>query len=320
MKVAALITFFVIVFLVLPVISLADKSFIVGVSPGLLSLGTLERDSTKLVNFYITTPSDESLLVELKPERGNLDFFDNTNYKNFIYNYSEEDTTSWVKVINNPVEIKPSNETIKTTGGLIKGKEQISFLVDIPKDAEPGYHVFYIEPIPSSPAETIGAVGSRVIAVISLSILFNMPGDAIRKGTILDTEAGDYSGNSLQIKTYFQNTGSVTISAKVINRIYNKTGELLEELYSGTSYLKPKEIKTFTTLLPTKNLPLGDYNVYTIADYSTNTTEKSSSIKLTAPTANVLAAKGNEEFPTLAFIAILILILIVAAIIYKRLK
>lgn len=318
MKISSLTIFFVIFFVLFSIISFAAKSFNVGVSPGILNLGDLKLDSTKLVDFYITTPSEETILVKLEPEKGNLDFFNKPDYKNLIYNYSEEDATFWVKVINNPVEIKPSNETLKTLGGVIKGREQISFLIDVPKDAEPGYHLFYIKPIPSIPSESIGAVGGRVVAVTAVGVLLNIPGYALRKGTILDIETGNYVGNSLELKTYFQNTGTITISASAIQRIYDENGEIIKELYSGKTYVKPKEIKTFLTFLPTAGLSLKDYNVFTIVEYTTDKAEKSSVIKLISPPPTALAAKREEVL--LIPLLIIISIFVVFIIIYRRIR
>ena len=317
MKTGNFIAFFVIFCLLFSSISLAAKSFSVGVSPGTLNLGNLKTDSTKVVDFYVTTPSDEALLVNLEAEKGNLDFFNRPNYKSLLYNYSEEDATYWVKVINNPVEIKPSNETLKTTGGLISGKEQISFLLDIPKNAEPGYHILYIKPVPSTSSEAIGSVGSRVVAITSIGVLFNILGNVIRRGVILDTESGNYVGGGLEIKTYFQNTGTVTVSATATQRIYDKNGELIKELYSDTGFVKPKEIKTFIALLPTSGLALKDYNVYTIVDYTTDKAEKNSVIKLENPPPTALAAKAEGNL-LIILIIISIVILIIAIIIYRR--
>ncbi len=131
MKVCSSIVFFILFF---AIFSVTTFSSTVGVSPGKIDLGNVERRSTKLVNFYIITPSNETLLVKLEIERVNLDNIEDK----IISNLSEEDITSWVKIMNNPVELKPTNNTLKTVGGLIKGQKQISFLIEIPKNAEPG--------------------------------------------------------------------------------------------------------------------------------------------------------------------------------------
>ncbi len=318
MKIAYLVAISMAIFALSSLVSLGARSFTVGVSPGTIDIGDLAVESTKLVDFYITTPSDEAMLVKLEAERGELSFFNKPDYRDLIYNCSEEDATSWVEVINNPVEIRPGNVTLKTEGGLIRGKEQISFLINVPKDAEPGYHVLYIKPTPSATSEATGTVGSRVVAVTSIGTLFNIPGNAIRKGVILETETGDYVGDRLEIKTYFQNTGTTTISADATQKIYNESGELVKELYAGKSYVKPKEIKVFKTMLPTTGLSLGDYDVFTSVDYTTDKSEKVSTVTLSVPSPKTLEAK-QEESSAILFIFIIV-IFIVSMIIYKRTK
>jgi hypothetical protein len=293
----------------------AAQSFTVGVSPGIINLGNLDRETTKTVDFYVTTPSDETILVKLESQRGDISFYEKANYREFISNCSEEDSTSWVSIINNPVEIRPSNDTILGSG--VKGKEVISFLLDVPKNAEPGFHVLYISPLPSLPSETIGNVGSRVVAVTSLGIVLNVSGNAIRRGTILNTETGSYVGDRAELKTYFQNTGTVTITAKVTNRIYNESG-VIKELSSETQYVKPREIRTFTTYIP-KDVLKAKYDVYTQADYTTGTAEKSSSIDLTAVSALIIAPRQEEGIPY-ALLAAMAAIIIASVIIYRRIK
>jgi hypothetical protein len=320
MKIASLITFFIVFSILFSIISFSVQSFVVGVSPGLINLGDVEKGSTKLVDFYITTPSEETILVKLETENGNLDFFSRSGYKDFVYNYSEEGAAGWVKVINNPVEIKPSNDTLAATGGLIRGREKISFILDIPKDAEPGYHVISVKPTPSAPSETIGTVGSQVVAITGITVVFNIPGEAIRKGLILDMETGNYVGNRLEIKTYFQNTGTTTISARATQRIYNESGDVIAEIYSGKGSVKPKGIITFITYMPTNGLDLGNYNAYTVVDYATGKSEKSSTIKLTAPPPTALAAKPEEASLMPLIIIFVIIVIIVSIIIYRRVQ
>ena len=317
MKMAPCLYIFLVFFLTMfTFVSFADYN--IGVSPGTLDMGNISSGSTKSVDFYLTTPSENSIFVNLDSERGSLDFFSKPEYSNLIYNHSEEDTTPWVKIINNPVEIKPDNETLKTNGGLIRGKEKISFLIDVPRDAEPGYHIVYIKPEPSTPSENIGDIGSRVVAVTSLGVIFNVPGIAVRKGVILDTEPGVYSGSRLEIKTYFQNTGTTTISAKAVMRIYNNS-ELMQEMYAGEQYVKPKEIKVFTTYLDTKNVTIGDYNAYSVVDYTTGKAEKSSVVNIAAPSTAAVFVAGPEGSSLLPLLIIAIIV-IVSILVYRRIR
>jgi hypothetical protein len=232
-------------------------------------------------------------------------------------NSSEEDPTSWVKIMENPVELEPSNETLKTLGGFIRGQRQVSFLIEIPKDAEPGEHILNIKPTPSTPSESIGSVGSRVVAITSFRVILDVVGDALRKGVILDVEAGSYSNNRLETNTYFQNTGTVTISASGSQRIYDKEGNLVDEIQLEKMFLKPKEIKVFKGFLSTEGLPLEDYSVYTVIDYNTGKAEKSSSIRLALPTSFAVNSGGFSPFLT---VIILVCIVLASIVLYRKIR
>ena len=295
---------------VFPIISFAQGESSVGVSPGTINLGEVEKGSTKLVDFYIITPSEETLLVELEPETVNL------NANSISSNLSEENILQWIRIINNPVELKPNTEVLETAGGTINSHRQVSFLIDIPENAEPGEHLVNIKPIPVTPVESIGTVGSRVVAITSVRIVFDVLGNAVRRGTILDVESGNYNRDSLELKTYFQNTGTVTISATGKQKVYNKDGSLIAEINLGKYYVKPREIKVFNGLLPTKGLDSGDYIVYSSIDYNTGVAEKDSSISLSPPTG--LVVEGETGNTTLILLILLIIVISIA--IYRWVK
>lgn len=310
MKNGSIAAFFIIFSLILVCISFAQGA--VGVSPGTVNLGKVEAGTTKLVNFYIITPSEETLLVRLEPERVSL------NVGSIKENTSEEDITSWVKIINNPVELEPTNETLRTLGGVIKGQRQVSFIIDIPKNAEPGEHIVSIKPVPLTSQESTAPVGSRVVAITSFKVLLDVVGSAIRNGVILDVETGQHVNNNLEINTYFQNTGTMTVSTTGTQRVYDKGGNLIKEINLGKGYVKPKEIRTLRGYLTTNGLPLDDYQIYTVIDYNTGKAEKSSFITLTPPTTMVLGQEGGL-FTSLLLIVIII-IFVASVVIYRRIK
>jgi hypothetical protein len=309
MKFDSLIVFFIVFFVIFTCVSFAQGT--VGVSPGKVNLGEVEPGSTKLVNFYIISPSDETLLVRLEPERVTLTA-DSINS-----NFSEEDITSWIKIINNPVELEPTNETLRTKGGIIKGQRQVSFLIDIPKNAEPGEHIVSIKPVPITSTEIMAPVGSRVVAITSVKVLLDVIGNPVRKGVILDVEPQNHVNNNLEINTYFQNTGTNTISTSGTQKIYDKNGNFIREIFLGKEYVKPKEIKVFKGFLETGELDFEDYHIYTVIDYKTGEAEKSSVITLTPPTA--LVVYEEDILRPLLFIVIVI-IFVVSIIIYRKIK
>jgi hypothetical protein len=307
MKFVSIAAFIIVFSIFFTSISFAQGS--VGVSPGTVNLGKVENSSTKLVDFFIISPSEETMLVRLEPERVTLD------RSSINENTSEEDITSWIRVINNPVELEPVNETLRTLGGTIKGQRQVSFLVDIPKDAEPGEHTVNIKPVPIVSAEPTAPVASMVVAITSVKVIFDVIGEPVRSGAILDVESGNHANNNLEIKTYFQNTGADTVSTSGTQKIYDKDGNLLKEINLEKSYVGPKEIKTFRSFLRTDDLQFEDYQVYTVVDYKTGTAEKSSVITLTPPTALVIEEGGN-----ITWIILILSIVIISIIIYRKIK
>lgn len=289
--------------------------FTVGVSPGIVELGEVEAGSTRIVKFFLVTPSTEPLLVYLEAEDGNLDFFSREQYKNLIFNYSEEPTAAWAEFLSNPVELKPMNESLKIGAGEIRGWREISFLLNVPKKAEPGYHLLKVKPSPQVPSEIIGQAGARVVAITSVNILFKVPGDAKREGVILDVTQGRYVGNNLEINTYFQNTGSVTISAKAFQKIL-KDGEIIESLASSTQFVKPGEVAVLKTFLPLNKISPGNFEILTNVTFTTGSVSKNSTIVIEAIPAK---EEVKEVFPWW-WIVVLILIVLIAVWIYRRYK
>ena len=305
---------FILFFSCFSFISLAEPRLFVGVSPSVIDVGEIERGSTTLVKFYIVTVSEEPLLVYLETENGKIDFF-NGHFSDLIFNYSEEDSSKWIKYLVNPVELKPQNETLNTGYETIKGWREVNLLLEIPKNAEPGYHLIIVKPNPRSASGTEGRVGTKLVAISSVSVFFKIPGDAKREGLILDSTSGDYSSNQININTYFQNIGTTTITARAIQKIYDKDNNFITQISSPKEAIKPKEIKILKTPFTLDGVSFGNYEIFTTVSYTTDSEYKNSSLSITP---EILAAKPKpEEFPTWIFI---VLIIIIAIVIYRRIK
>ncbi|MEM5834274.1 MAG: hypothetical protein QXQ69_00285 [Candidatus Aenigmatarchaeota archaeon] len=289
------------------------KDFSVGVSPSFIDLGELQKSSSKPVSFFIVSPSDETIVVYLQPSQPLIDFFNTPSYQSYIFNYSEEQTSSWVQTFSNPVELKPSGE-LPTLGGAIKGWREINFLLNVPENAEPGYHLVEIIPKPSLPQSSFGQVGIGIATITPVIILFKIPGTAIREGKILDITTGSYSGNSLQLLIHFLNTGTVTISARAEEiKIFDPQGNLVKTLSSSQEKVKPKEKKALTAFLPLDGIKEGEYKVYARVNYISGSVEKNSTIKI-LPALALVKPEKPFEFPfwLLILIVAIIIIIIVA--------
>lgn len=288
------------------------KDFSVGVSPSFIDLGEVQQDSSKPVSFFIVSPSNETLIVYLQPSQPLIDFFSRPNYQNYIFNYSEEQTSSWIQTFSNPVELKPSGE-LATFGGTIKGWREVNFLLNIPKNAEPGYHLVEIIPKPSLPETSLGQVGIGIATVTPITILFKIPGSAIREGKILDITTGSYSINGVQLLIHFLNTGTVTVSATADDiKIFDSSGNLVKTLTSSQEKIKPNEKKVLNAFLPFDGIKEGEYQVYAKVNFISGSIEKNSTIKI-LPALAPLQPPKPFEFPFWILILVAIIIIIIVA-------
>jgi len=310
MKIYAFFMISLLFFALFSFVSYADDRLFVGVSPPVVDLGKVGRGTANLVKFYIVTISENPILVRLEAENGRLDFFDN-NYIDSIFNFSEEDTASWVKFLSNPVELKPQNETLTTNYESIKGWREVDFLIEIPLNAESGYHLIRVKPTPIETSVTKEPVGANVIAITSINVIFNIFGEAKREGVILDSTS-EYESNNLQINTFFKNIGTTTITARAIQRIYDNNSNFVTEVASSKQFVKPNEMKNLNSFLPLTSLSAGDYQVLTTVSYTTDSAYKNSTIFI-SPEAILIKPKA-EELSTWVFI---IIIIIIAIVIYR---
>ncbi len=287
---------------ILPIVHAAD--FSVGVSPNTVIVGDVAPGEQKIVKFSIFTVSTEPLLIYLEKERGSFDFF-SRGYTELMDKFSEERTDAWVDFLANPVEIDTSGN--KTAD---RSWKDISVLLNVPRDAEPGYHIFSIIPRPTLYGEPTAPIGTTIVTVTKVSALFNVAGEARRDGIILDTTAHAYTGSSMTLKTFFKNTGTLTVYTRARNRLFDGSGTLAGEFYSSREYVKPQETKTLETPIFQK-IEEGTYRVETTIDITTDELQKNSTIVL-VKTAVIAAppAAVDPLFITVLIIAIIIIIVI----------
>jgi hypothetical protein len=295
-------------FIIMTAVNLCTAQVTVGVSPPVLDLGEINRGEIKIGKFNIITSTQNTLIVRLEAARGKADFFTPSNYWQYLSNYSEEDTKTWISFVSNPVELEPTN----IPGTSIKSAREVTFFLSVPEDAEAGYHTAYIMLDPKSAQQSTKPISIRT--VFPLTILFKVPGQAIRDGKIYDTTFLGVSSDTTYFNTVFQNTGTVTMmitSGKI--RIYNSSGEVAVADLPST-YVKPGEIKNIRSLV-NRALPPGEYRLQTIVYFSSGYAEKNSTISITE---NPLIAKPIEKQRFPWWIIIIILVMLLAYYWYKR--
>lgn len=220
------------------------QRYVIGVSPSFIDLGTLKRGESKVVRFYIVSPENQEVLVYLKEEPGNPDFLV-SRFPEYVANFSEEDASKWISYFSNPVILKPQETPLETQIGKIRTWREVSFLIKIPNDAEPGYHLISIEPQPQIARQTEGQVGIGLVSVSKVNILFYVEGEARREGEILEVLSEED-----KVKVYFKNTGTVTIFARANGEVY-ANNEIIN-FSSSFVKIKPGELGEMVAFLDKK--------------------------------------------------------------------
>jgi len=289
----------------------------VGVSPPILDLGEIKPGESKIATFYIVTISEEVSLVQLTKVKGNLDFFNKNEYRDKLFNYSEENILSWIEFINNPVEVKKTDDSLKTkTGTRIRGAKEVNFIVHISKNAEPGYHmaIINLNPLSAEPGKMF-----TIKAIAPLTFIFKVPGKAIREGRILEVSSGSYYNNGLILDIFFQNTGTVSMSALPAEiKIFGKNSSLIGIVNSPYVYTKPGELKHISALWDVKNVEYGKYNVNATINYFSGHTSKESTIEVYERPELPPARVVEKEFIFPWWVFVILIVIILAYIYYKR--
>ena len=292
----------------LPVMTSAQSH--VGVESTIVDLGTLERGTENVATFRLVTTTQESFLVNLYKEPGSKDFFLRPSYSGLVVNYSEEAVMNWVELVDDFAVL----DVLEEKTGIVGAYKEVNFFVNVPEDAEPGYHVFRVKPIPAFTGETVGQVGTRVISITSVNFLFNVVGNALRDGIILDVVSKPIGSNRLFVDTYFQNTGTTTMTAHATQTMY-KNGEIVEKAESARELVEPGRMKALRVPFRAENFAEGEYEVHTTVDFLTDTVSKNSTIMVGVPTAPPEEEEEPEPFPW--YIIILIVVIVIAVMIYK---
>jgi hypothetical protein len=274
-------------------------------------MGMLEKDSENIASFRLVTTSSESFLVTLSKEQGSKDFFSMTGYGEYFSNYSEESMMGWIEFFDDYAEL----ESLKEKEGMVGARKDVSFMVNVPEDAEPGYHVFRVKPTPVLSHEDLGQVGTKVVAITSVNFLLNVEGDAIRDGIILDVVSAGVHGGGWRTNTYFQNTGTVTMTARAIQTMY-RDGEVVATSESAKELIGPDSMKSLSVPFSSSEITPGDYEVRTTVNFLTGSVSKNSTLTILEPAVPpVKPEEKPKPFPW--FIIILILIVVIAVLIYK---
>ncbi len=298
----------------------------VGTAPGVYDLGELDPGKNVAFRFYLITNANNDMLVEMGYFPVHQDIYyktESTRYKFIPAEASQEDISSWVEIVRNPLLLSPARVKVVSLpgGGAVKANEEVDVILHIPEDADPGYHAGSISLSPRV-ASTGRGTGVMTIAVTRFIFIFRVSGDAKRSGEIMALIGDRVDEGKAKIDVLFRNTGTCTVSARVTElKLHDKFGKQIANLQSGMYLVGPGEINSIATYWTDSNMASGKYRAEAKVDYITGqaTREEEIEIPVTIKVRPTPKLPAIEKISICEYLPSIILALIVIGmILYYR--
>ncbi len=291
----------------------------IGISPGVINLGYIPRGKTVEVHFYLISNANYAIPVYLSFISVHNDILNREKIGPYKFNprdLSEESIKSWIKFPLNPYILNPKNvKIIKLPDGTeLKYNSKATFLISVPKDAEPGYHVGAINIVPKLNTKISGGTGVATVGVARLVFFFRVPGVVERTGKIIDIEVDRLSKYMIRVDVLFKNTGTVTMTASLSNVvIYDSYGHKIKAFSGALKKVAPGQTVVMSAYWrDPAGIKSGEAKISATVSYLGGKSTFSKKVyipsEITAPKAIKISAKPKREVPWWLIIMIFSLI------------
>lgn len=247
----------------------------IGTAPGALDLGELEPGNSYEAFFYVTTRGMDSEFV-LQPEYQRAPrslFQDPSDEQDFNPDTtSQESMEDWIDFDSDTVVVDPNDRNVASLdgGGTVVYNSRIRFEVDVPEEAEPGYHVGAINLDPDLDRSGEGASSVLNLALTQPIFYFDVPGVAERDLKVLDVRAIRSGENDARFDYVVKNNGTVTTWVRSSSsELHDEFGEKLGQVETGGQYIEPGQTKVISTEWSSSAIEGGDYRVTGDINYLT---------------------------------------------------
>jgi hypothetical protein len=314
--------FFVICFIFFFLISEGVLAINVGVAPPVINMGPLEPGTQVSGSFYVVTDGVTEFIVDLSSIKTPDDFYEPTRprigYTFDATRASEQDASKWITFLENAITIPTEKYFVGDVNAWVNRK--IDFIMNVPADAEPGYHAIQIIPSPRvSSTGGAGGVGVGIVTIVKTTLIFTIPGEVKREAEILGFDYKRTGENFEEIFVLVKNTGTVTISVKLDGIIIDE-GDKQTFIGGSGSVIKPNQIARINARYEVAGKNLGSYKATATISWKTGETRKDGIIEIleyykTAPiTGDIIAPPG--AMPGFPFWVAPMLIILFAIVIY----
>lgn len=281
----------------------ASANFGFGLTPNSVNGGINKPGTSFYESFYVFSSSEETLNVDVSVEGSDINDFRAVRGGK-ASNFSDQECNSCVEILRGEGTIDERDSAIGSGGRKTYKWSQVEFVVELPEDIEPGYHMVELVPRPSRE----GGQGSvSVVSTSSVPVTFRVPGKAIREGEILGMSSKKDKSGGQVITASFYNRGTVTIETDVRFEIIGKDGEKITRT-AGTQRVPPEETEEFPVMVDSSEV--GDeFEVRVVADYSTGKDEKQRRVDKKTEVKSSQIQKTQEEGLNPYMVVIILLVI-----------
>ena len=270
----------------------------VGVAPASISFGDIQRGETQEVTLYITSNADSPFNVDPSYESPFTSEMFSTSDAPMV---SEEDISDWIVFPEESYGVTPDEGRLVSVGGSsVFANGNVTFEINVPRDAEPGIHGGRIRLTPQTSEGT--GYGASVVTQSSAMIEFTVPGEVERNLQLVDVNAYRMQENTVRIDTQIRNRGTVTATANATRFIIeNFVGENLQRISGGSVQLQPQESEWITSYWTGDDIQSGEYTLKGSVNYMTGSSfasrgfNVSESVNVTPPETPVNTGEEDQQ-------------------------
>jgi len=272
----------------------------IGTAPGVQDLGTLEKGESYESRFYILTDRQNNFIVEPGFTGAHTEMLrkeDEARYDFKPSEASEEDISQWVSFTQEAYQVDPSEVNViqLDNGGVARASQKITFNVDVPRGAEPGYHYGAVDLNPDfNPSG--GGTSLQTVGLTQFVFVFKVPGKAERDLKILGVNAKRASEDRVRLDFLMKNNGTVTTTVqRAESKIYDQVGNKSGEVVVGGDRLAPEETRVVQTFWSDDNIEPGRYRVEGQMQYITGNSYIDDSVQVPEEITIQSSSSSSEE-------------------------
>ena len=271
----------------------------IGTAPGVMEIGEVKRGETIPVTFYLLTTADKDILVTMSHIDVHLTFYSRNRTGRYTFDpnqASDEDTSTWIEFTKNPVIVSPHSTYVVylPNGEVVRANQKVTFLLHVPKDADPGYHAFSINLAPTF-------YGTGMISTIGVTrpvFIFKVPGKAIRSGRVEGIAADRQPNGMVRIDVLFRNTGTVTLKARVKKLdIYDEKGNYMTSLFTAYKRVPPGKASVFSVYWDNKEREEKKHRMVVTMDFITGEAVAEDIVRVPPYVVTAAVVKEKREIP-----------------------